>query len=61
MTEKIPTPESAAEALKRVLAAKRGVPSAHAGFDAGKSGERVIAAKNVALAKPAFRKASKRG
>ncbi|WP_339872480.1 hypothetical protein [uncultured Brevundimonas sp.] len=61
MTDKIPTPESAADALKRVLAAKRGAPAAHAGFDGGKAGERVIAAKNVALAKPAFRKASKRG
>ncbi|WP_339914662.1 hypothetical protein [uncultured Brevundimonas sp.] len=61
MTDKPETSETAAEALKRVLAAKRGAAPAHAGLDGGKTGERVIAARNAALAKPAFRKASKRG
>jgi len=55
------TPETASEALKRVLAAKNAQAPAHAGMGGGKSEERAVAAKNAALAKPAFRKASKRG
>ena len=54
-------PETASEALKRVLAAKKANAPAHAGMSGGKSEERAVAARNVALAKPAFRKASKRG
>jgi len=61
MTGQTPKPESAADALKRVLAAKRGAAPAHAGLDGGKTGERAVAARSAALAKPAFRKASKRG
>ena len=61
MTENASTPESAADALKRVLAAKRAAPPAHAGMSGGKAEERAVAAKSAALAKPAFRKASKRG
>ncbi|MDP3404779.1 hypothetical protein [Brevundimonas sp.] len=55
------TPETASEALKRVLAAKKGSAPAHAGMGGGKADERAVAAKSAALAKPAFRKASKRG
>jgi hypothetical protein len=55
------TPETASEALKRVLAAKKANAPAHAGMKGGKSEERAVAAKSAALAKPAFRKASKRG
>jgi hypothetical protein len=55
------TPETASEALKRVLAAKKGHAPAHAGMGGGKADERAVAAKSAALAKPAFRKASKRG
>ncbi|AQR60473.1 hypothetical protein BZG35_01485 [Brevundimonas sp. LM2] len=57
------TPETASEALKRVLAAKKAGAgtSAHAGMANGKADERAVAAKSAALAKPAFRKASKRG
>ena len=58
MTDKT---ETAAEALKRVLAAKKANAPAHAGMNTGKSDERAVAAKSAALAKPAFRKASKRG
>jgi hypothetical protein len=56
------TPESPAEALKRVLAAKKA--GAHGGgpaFKPGQHPEKSVSAKNTALAKPAFRKASKRG
>ena len=55
------TPETASEALKRVLAAKKGSAPAHAAMNGGKGEERAAAAKSAALAKPAFRKASKRG
>lgn len=55
------TPESAAQALKRALAAKKSAAPAHAGMGGGKPAERAVAAKNAALVKPAFRKASKRG
>ncbi len=54
-------PETAAEALKRVLAAKKAASPAHSGMNGGKAEERAVAAKSAALAKPAFRKASKRG
>lgn len=60
MTDAKPT-NAATEALKRALAAKRGASMAHAGLDGGKAEERMVSAKNAALAKPAFRKASKRG
>ncbi len=62
MTENSTPPETAADALKRVLAAKnaKGGP-AHAAMSGGKADERAVAAKSAALAKPAFRKASKRG
>jgi hypothetical protein len=58
MTDKT---ETAAEALKRVLAAKNAASPAHSGMGGGKTEERAVAAKSAALAKPAFRKASKRG
>lgn len=61
MTEK---PESAAEALKRVLAAKKAAASDGKGkgaFKPGQHPEKAVAARSTALAKPAFRKASKRG
>ena len=59
MTDK---PETAAEALKRVLAAKKGAagPGGPA-FKPGQHPEKAVSARNTALAKPAFRKASKRG
>jgi hypothetical protein len=56
------TPETPAEALKRVLAAKKaGAHPGGAAFKPGKHPEQAVTAKNTALAKPAFRKASKRG
>ena len=55
-------PETAAEALKRVLAAKKaGQTGGGPAFKPGQHPEKAISAKNTALAKPAFRKASKRG
>lgn len=56
------SPETPAEALKRVLAAKQasnkqGGPA----FKPGQHPEKSAAHKSAALAKPAFRKASKRG
>lgn len=56
------TPETPAEALKRVLAAKKasGQPGGPA-FKPGQHPEKAISARNTAMAKPAFRKASKRG
>ena len=56
------TPETPAEALKRVLAAKQA--SGKAGgpaFKAGQHPEKIAALKSASMAKPAFRKASKRG
>ncbi len=56
------TPETPADALKRVLAAK--LASSKAGgpaFKPGQHPEKSVSARNTALAKPAFRKASKRG
>lgn len=61
MTDKPSTPTSAAESLKRALAAKKANTAAHTGIDDGKSSEKAVAARAAALAKPAFRKASKRG
>ena len=59
MTDKTETP---AEALKRVLAAKKASnTSGGPAFKPGQHPEKSIAARNTALAKPAFRKASKRG
>lgn len=61
MTDK---PETPAEALKRVLAAKKAAASGGAGkaaFKPGQHPEKAAAARSTAMAKPAFRKASKRG
>ena len=56
------TPETAPEALKRVLAAKKaGKTGGGPAFKPGQHPEKSVSAKNTALAKPAFRKASKRG
>lgn len=56
------TPETASEALKRVLAAKQATTgSGGPAFKAGQHPEQAAARKSAALAKPAFRKASKRG
>lgn len=61
-TPETPLEETAAEALKRVLAAKKaGVNAAGGGFKPGKHPEQAVSARNTAMAKPAFRKASKRG
>lgn len=54
--------ETAAEALKRVLAAKKaGGKSGGPAFAPARHPEKAVKAQNAALAKPAFRKASKRG
>lgn len=59
MTDETETP---AQALKRVLAAKKaGNHPGGPAFKPGQHPEKMIGAKNAALAKPAFRKASKRG
>lgn len=62
MTEdKTPT---AADKLRQALAAKKAKAKAGHGFSAqpgAKAEEKSVAARNVAMAKPAFRKASKRG
>lgn len=56
------TPETPAEALKRVLAAKQASnKSGGPAFKPGQHPERTAALKSAAMAKPAFRKASKRG
>lgn len=60
MTDKTETP---AEALKRVLAAKKagaGKPGS-GGFKPAQHAEKAAAHQNAALNKPAFRRASKRG
>ena len=64
MTEKN-TP-TAADKLKLALAAKKALRSGKAGhgFNAqsgAKAEEKAVAARNQAMAKPAFRRASKRG
>jgi hypothetical protein len=59
MTEKT---EPAAEALKRVLAAKKaGSTSGGPAFKPGQHPEKAASAKSANMAKPAFKKASKRG
>ena len=62
MTDK---PNPTAEAMKRALAAKKGAQKSggpgHAGQLGGRGEDKAMAAKSIALAKPAFRKASKRG
>ena len=62
MTDK---PNPTAEAMKRALAAKKGAQRAaahgHSAQLGGRGEDKAMAAKSVALAKPAFRKASKRG
>lgn len=58
------TDETPAQALKRVLAKKTASNAAKAGgpaFKPGQHPERAAGAHSAALAKPAFRKASKRG
>jgi len=57
------TPETPAQALKRVLAAKKaaGLKGGGTAFKSGQHPEKSAAARNASLAKPAFRKASKRG
>ena len=56
------SPETPAEALKRVLAAKQAAnKSGGPAFKPGQHPEKSAAHKSAALAKPAFRKASKRG
>ncbi|CAN5360728.1 hypothetical protein BH10PSE2_BH10PSE2_03080 [soil metagenome] len=61
-TPETPTPETAAEALKRVLAAKKAASTAGGpAFKPAQHPEQAVSARNTALAKPAFRKASKRG
>jgi hypothetical protein len=60
MTENSETP---AEALKRVLAAKKAAagPSGAPAFKPGRHPEKAAGAPSAALSKPAFRRASKRG
>ncbi|WGM45750.1 hypothetical protein KOAAANKH_00614 [Brevundimonas sp. NIBR10] len=56
------TPETPAEALKRVLAAKKaGAAGGGGGFKPAQHAEKAAQAKSAAMAKPAFKKASKRG
>jgi hypothetical protein len=56
------TPQSASDALKRVLAAKTaGNAAGGPAFKPGQHPEKAASAKSAAMAKPAFRKASKRG
>jgi hypothetical protein len=61
MTDKPSNPT--ADAMKKALAAKKaGGGPAHAGMQgAARAEDKAQKARNVALAKPAFRKASKRG
>lgn len=61
MTDKPPNPT--AEAMKRALAAKKAAAGPpHGGQPGGsRADEKAQQARSVALAKPAFRKASKRG
>lgn len=59
MTE---TPETPAEALKRVLAAKKaGGKAGGPAFKPGQHPEKAAAHRSAAMSTPAFRKASKRG
>ncbi len=60
MTEE--TTLTPAEKLKQALAAKK-AKSGHgfSGQPSAKAEEKSVSARNVAMAKPAFRKASKRG
>lgn len=65
-TPDTPPAETPAEALKRVLAAKKAAAGGAGGkgkaaFKPGQHPERSVTAQNAAKAKPAFRKASKRG
>ncbi len=61
MTDKPSNPT--AEAMKRALAAKKaGAGPSHGGLQgSARAEEKAQQARSVALAKPAFRKASKRG
>lgn len=61
MTDKSETPT---EALKRVLASKKAAAvggKGRAAFNPGQHPERAATAQSAALAKPAYRRASKRG
>ncbi len=61
-TPQTPAQETPAEALKRVLAAKKaGVGAKAGGFKPGQHPEKAASAHSAAMSKPAFRKASKRG
>lgn len=64
MTDDKPA-NATAEAMKKALAAKRGGGAGGApvpgGFGPDRGGEKTVSARNVALNKPAFRRASKRG
>lgn len=54
--------ETPAEALKRVLAAKKANAAGKGGaFKPGQHPEKAASAHSAAMSKPAFRKASKRG
>ncbi len=60
MTDKPSNPT--AEAMKRALAAKKaGGGHTHGGQGSARAEEKAQQARSAALAKPAFRKASKRG
>lgn len=55
-------PLTATEKLRQAVAAKKGAQSAPgAAHDSGRLAEKVVAQRNQTMAKPAFRKASKRG
>jgi len=56
------TEETPAQALKRVLATKTAKTGGGGGaFKPAQHPEKAVGARNTAMAKPAFRKASKRG
>ncbi|WP_372708371.1 hypothetical protein [Brevundimonas sp.] len=60
MTDKPSNPT--AEAMKRALAAKKAGSASHHGLQgSARAEEKAQQARSAALAKPAFRKASKRG
>ncbi|QYF86727.1 hypothetical protein [Brevundimonas sp. PAMC22021] len=55
-------PLTATEKLRQAVAAKKGVKGAPGvAHESGRAAEKVVAQRNQTLAKPAFRKASKRG
>nr|WP_315052737.1 hypothetical protein [uncultured Brevundimonas sp.] len=57
-----PQPLTATEKLRQAVAAKKGAKTTPgAAHDSGRLAEKVVARRNQTMAKPAFRKASKRG